>query len=190
VKLHRIVLSAVVFAAAVALLPMPSLAQSTMGASATPDRVKTLAAEWRRAKLGTQEFIDAMPEANLGFQPTPEIRSFAQQMLHIAGGNFGFGTAASGQKNPYEGQDLEKLPDVLTSKAALRKVVLESYDFMIRGAEGLSAASLDEEISFFNTKMTRALVYAKAIEHHAHHRGQTVIYLRLKGITPPSERLF
>jgi uncharacterized damage-inducible protein DinB len=34
------------------------------------------------------------------------------------------------------------------------------------------------------------VLLAKAMERHAHHRGQTAIYLRLKGVKPPSERLF
>jgi uncharacterized damage-inducible protein DinB len=30
----------------------------------------------------------------------------------------------------------------------------------------------------------------KAFEHQTHHRGQTTIYLRLKGIKAPNEKLF
>lgn len=38
--------------------------------------------------------------------------------------------------------------------------------------------------------MPRSLLLAKALEHHAHHEGQAAVYLRLAGITPPSQRLF
>ncbi|MBO0721263.1 MAG: damage-inducible protein DinB, partial [Blastocatellia bacterium] len=31
---------------------------------------------------------------------------------------------------------------------------------------------------------------AASFEHQTHHRGQTTIYLRLKGVTPPGEKLY
>ena len=162
-------------------------------ASKAADCVALLAAEWARAKTGVQEYIDAMPEEGIGFKPTPPIRSFAEQMLHLAGANYMFASVASGRDNPYDifkGKDPEKIEDLKRSKAALRKFVLESYDFMIEAVRGLGGAGLDGEVEFFKMKMPRHLLLAKAMEHHAHHRGQTTIYLRLKGVTPPSERLF
>ncbi len=174
------------------LIPLLGQAQST-GAGAAPDRVKTLVAEWKRMKLGAQEYVDAMPEEGIGFKPTPEIRSFGEQMVHLAGTNYAFAGAITGQANPYDatkGKNPEQMPELRQTKAALRAFVLGSYDFMIQGLEKLDAAKLDEEVQFFNLKVTRAMLLAKALEHHAHHRGQTTIYLRLKGVTPPSERLF
>jgi uncharacterized damage-inducible protein DinB len=38
--------------------------------------------------------------------------------------------------------------------------------------------------------MPRSLLLAKALEHHAHHRGQAAVYLRLVGVAPPNQRLF
>ena len=157
------------------------------------DRVTVLVMEWTRAKTGAQEYIDAMPEEGIGFKPMPQIFSFAEQMLHLAATNYVFASIASAQDNPYDpskGQDPTKREDLKQSKAALRKFVLDSYDFMINAVEGLNAAKLDESVQFFSMQMPRYLLLAKAMEHHAHHRGQTTIYLRLKGITPPSERLF
>jgi len=191
VKTRRVLISAAALAAASMLLT--PLAHAQAAASAAPDRVKTAAAEWKRARLGIQEYIDAMPEEGIAFKPTPEIRSFAEQMVHISATNYAFGAAVSGQENPYDaakGKNAEKMPELWASKAALRQFVLGSYDFLIQGVEKLNAGDLDNQVQFFNLKMTRSLMLAKALEHHAHHRGQTAIYLRLKGVTPPSERLF
>jgi uncharacterized damage-inducible protein DinB len=54
--------------------------------------------EWERAKTYTKEYLDAMPESGYALKPTPEIRSFAEQMLHLTDGNYGFAAAASGEK--------------------------------------------------------------------------------------------
>src|SRR6201986_3427587 len=59
-----------------------------------------MVAEWQRAKLYTKAYLDAMPEDGYGFKPTPEIRSFAQQMLHLADANYIFATVASDKPNP------------------------------------------------------------------------------------------
>lgn len=191
-KTKNVVIAAVLLAAG-AVIAGESHAQSTNAAAAAPDRVKTAVAEWKRMKLGIQEYIDAMPEDGISFKPTPEIRSFAEQMVHIAGTNYAFGAAVTNQSNPYDaanGKNPEQMAELRESKAALRSFVLGSYDFVIQGLEKLDASKMDEEVQFFNLKMTRAFMLAKALEHHAHHRGQTTIYLRLKGVTPPSERLF
>jgi len=157
------------------------------------DRINLLVTEWKRAKTGVQEYIDAMPEDGIVFKPTPEIRSFAEHYLHVAGTNYAFASAASGRENPYDmltGKDPEQMENLKQDKAGLLEFVMGSYDFMIDAVKGLSDSALDEDVEFFKMKMRRHLLLAKAMEHHAHHRGQTAIYLRLKGITPPSERLF
>src|SRR3569833_1629150 len=58
-----------------------------------------LVAEWQRAKDYTKSYLDAMPEDGYAFKPTPEIRSFAQQMLHLADANYLFASSASGKPN-------------------------------------------------------------------------------------------
>ncbi|MDZ7646861.1 MAG: hypothetical protein U5K54_06605 [Cytophagales bacterium] len=41
------------------------------------------------------EYLDVMPEAGYALKPTPEMRSFADQMLHITDANYGFTIAAT-----------------------------------------------------------------------------------------------
>jgi uncharacterized damage-inducible protein DinB len=39
-------------------------------------------------------------------------------------------------------------------------------------------------------ELTKSGIFGKAFEHQTHHRGQCTIYLRLKGVVPPGEKLF
>jgi uncharacterized damage-inducible protein DinB len=160
---------------------------------APTDRAAILIAEWTRTKLGVREYIEAMPESGISFKPTPEIRSFAEQMLHLASGNYMFGSAIMVKENPWDftkGKEAEKVPEFKQTKVALLKFVMESFDYVINGIKELKPTQLDEPVQFFSGKLPRHLLLTKGLEHQAHHRGQTTIYLRLKGITPPSERLF
>ena len=145
--------------------------------------------EWQRAKEFTKEYLDAMPEEGTNYKPTPEIRSFAEQMLHLANGNFNFASAAGGKANPYQGKNLEKL-DEFKTKAALAKVVLESYDFTIDALKSVTDAQMADQIKLFGRDMSRETAFTKQFEHQTHHRGQTTIYIRMKGVKPPNEKLF
>ncbi len=176
---------------AIAVCSPSAFAQSDAKKSAEDKRppiVRETESNWKRARKWTLDYIDAMPDSAMGFKPTPEIRSFAEQMLHLAFWNYGLGEAVSGKANPYgkNQESLEKRDDVKT-KAALRKVVEESYDNLLGAIAGLDEAKMLEQVSFFNSKLTRLTALTIALDHQTHHRGQTTIYLRLKGVTPPPE---
>lgn len=165
-------------------------AEVTMTKSAAPDHVAMMVADWTRARDYTKEYLDAMPEDGMGFKPTPDIRSFAEQMLHLANANFGFAATASGATNPYDKKNLEKMDEYKT-KAALTKIVMESYDFVINSIKSMDTKKMGEAVKLFGRfDATRGNALEKAFEHQTHHRGQTTIYLRLKGVKPPAEKLF
>jgi uncharacterized damage-inducible protein DinB len=149
--------------------------------------------EWQRAKLYTKAYLDAMPEDGYAFKPTPEIRSFAQQMLHISDANYVLTTVASGKPNPI-GETLanDGLNEKTASqtKEATTKAVMDSYDWVISTLQGMTPDQLKEATKIGKHDITKGGLIAKAFEHQTHQRGQTTIYLRLKGITPPAEVLF
>ncbi len=148
-----------------------------------------LVKEWQRAKAYTQEYLEAMPADQYDFKATPEVRSFAQQMLHLTEANYGFAAAATGTPSPIQGGEIEGTGD--TSKEHVTKLVLEGYDFVIEKLKGLSGDALEAPVKLFDRfEMSTAQAIQKAFEHQTHHRGQTTIYLRLAGVTPPQEKLF
>ena len=149
------------------------------------DPTGLLVAEWTRAKNWTKEYLDKMPESAIAFKPTPEIRSFGEQMMHLASANFAYATFASGKQAPYKREDLTI--ENYKTKADLNKIVLESYDFMINVIKSMDVAKLNEKITMRGTSLSRAAVLHNGFEHQTHHRGQTTIYLRLKGVVPPPE---
>lgn len=144
--------------------------------------------EWERAKVYTKAYLDAMPESDYALKPTPQMRSFAEQMQHLTDANFNFASAISGEKPPVAGP-FEKSAD--KSKATVTRQVLEGYDFVIAGIKKLTPAQLNEKIKLFGQfELSRQQVLGKVFEHQTHHRGQTTVYLRLAGVTPPNEQLF
>jgi uncharacterized damage-inducible protein DinB len=110
-------------------------------------------------------------------------------MLHLAAANYSIVSRSLGAANPMQGKDMEKMTELMT-KAALTKAVGDSYDFVIATIKATPEAKLDERVPAAGFNRPRAQVLAAAFEHQTHHRGQTTIYLRLKGVTPPNEKLF
>lgn len=145
--------------------------------------------DWERAKLYTRHYLDAMPEENYAFKPTPESRTFAEHMLHFTDANFELAPLAGGLKSPIAVGAASKSPD--KSKAATIKIVMAGYDFVIDNIKNMKPDQFQDSVKVFDKySMTKGILLNKIFEHQTHHRGQTTVYFRLKGLTPPNEELF
>ena len=82
-------------------------AQKAQSAPYPPARLRSLTKEWTRAKDYTKDFLAAMPEDGIGLKPAPKMRSFAEQMSHLAHLNVLFGADIGGLPNLTKGKKLE-----------------------------------------------------------------------------------
>lgn len=137
---------------------------------------------WDRSRQYILEFLEKMSEEHYGFKPTPAISSFAEQMSHLGNGSFLLAGAIKGEKKAPM-----KPPKELT-RANLARFVAASYDYAGAVPSGLTDAAAGETVDFLSEKLTRRHLALRLFDHATHHRGQTVIYLRLKGIVPPEYR--
>jgi uncharacterized damage-inducible protein DinB len=155
-------------------------------AQSTDEMVK----EWERAKAYTKQYLDTMPAPGYALKPTPEMRSFAEQMLHLTDANYAFTSSATGEKSPVTPGDSEK-STTDKSKENVTKLVMAGYDYVIAGIKKMTPAQLSEKVTMFGRfEMTKGTAFAKCFEHQTHHRGQTTVYIRLAGAKPPQEKLF
>jgi uncharacterized damage-inducible protein DinB len=154
------------------------------------DDLKTqFVSDWERAKAYTLEYLNAMPADKYSFKPVDSIRSFAQQLLHLAQGSVNLASNGTGQARIFLGRNLEASPTAQT-KDSVAYYVGQSYDFVIQGIKNLDVSKLGEVVGTGKYKEPRYVWILKAFEHQTHHRGQATIYIRLQGIRPPGERLF
>lgn len=145
--------------------------------------------DWERAKAYTKEYLDAMPEDGYAFKPSPEMKTFADQMLHFTDANYELAPLAGGIKSPIADGACIKSAD--KSKAATIKMVMDGYDFVIKNIKSLKPDQFQQKVKVFNKfEMTKVVLFSKIFEHQTHHRGQTTVYFHLKGVTPPDQKLF
>jgi uncharacterized damage-inducible protein DinB len=165
---------------------LPAIAQPISGEDVKAQFVK----DWERAKSYTLDYLNTMPADKYSAKPVDSIRSFAQQMLHLASGNMGLISTATGEKiTNFPGRGLENSTTAQT-KDSVVYYVTRSYDFAIEALNKFDPNKLGELTGQGERKSTRFAWLLKAFEHQTHHRGQTTIYIRLQGIRPPNERLF
>jgi uncharacterized damage-inducible protein DinB len=160
-------------------------AQSNLGESIKAQLVK----DFERAKVYTNEYLNAMPADKYNFKAQDSIRSFAQQMLHLAQANMSLSSNGTGAARIWVGRRLELIPSAQT-KDSVVYFVNASYDFAIAGIKALDVSKLEEKTKGGNLEETRLAWIMKTFEHQTHHRGQTTIYIRLVGVRPPNEKLF
>src|SRR5690606_12040389 len=98
------------------------LALSTSFMALAQSKADQIIKDWERAKAYTQDYLQAMPGDKFDYKAAPEVRSFAQQMLHIADANYMFFAVATGTQSPIERGESEKTED--TSKENVTRLVL------------------------------------------------------------------
>lgn len=165
--------------------------QSTIAQALTASDIQAqLVKEWERSKAYTVSYLNTMPADKYSFKAVDSIRSFAQQMLHLAAGNlFLMSSATDIQPPAFLASDIEHSSGA-QGKDSVLYYVNASYDYCINAVKTLPLDKWGESKELFGMKATRFALMIKTFEHQAHHRGQTTIYIRLQGIRPPQEQLF
>jgi hypothetical protein len=140
-----------------------------------------------------REFVsaaDAMPEDKYSFAPSAgefkDVRTFAQQVKHVAAVNYVFGSALLGEKSPVEGGEIG--PDSVKSKADIMKFLKDSFAYLHKAVESVNDKNQLEQVSLFDAKFARGSIGAFCSAHVMDHYGQMVEYLRMNGIVPPASR--
>ncbi len=143
-----------------------------------------------------EEFIpaaEAMPEDKFGFAPTggefKGVRTFGQQIKHVAAVNYELGAALLEQKPPVDIGD-ESGPASITSKADILKYLKESFEYVHKALATINETNVVGTVkSPFGEGTVSRLGLATAVSSHGYdHYGQMVVYLRMNGIVPPASR--
>ena len=124
---------------------------------------------------------EAMPEKEYGFRPHPESMDFAALISHIATTNYQF-CAGLKDSNP------PAMPSP-TEKAAVVKFLTDSFDYCGSVIPALTEEQLTRAHDSPDGHLPGREILLAMYVHVAHHRGQAEIYLRDKGIRPPSYRV-
>src|SRR5205823_10225446 len=171
------------------------------GASASPSTPPTIASAIdREISLAEKQVVDAaeaMPEDKFDFSPGKlnlpgsdykGVRTFGEQLKHVAASNYLIWSPITGEKPPETVND-GKGPDNMKAKADIIKYLKDSFAFGHKSVATLNSSNLVQPITSSSGRQTTRLFLATFAPAHAFdHYGQLIEYLRMNGIIPPSSR--
>lgn len=150
------------------------------------ETVKTqLVSDWELAKVLTNEYLNIMPAEKYSFRAQDSVRSFSQQMLHLAQVNVGMVSQATGAARPFSRSIRLELSLGAQAKDSVVYYVNLSYDYVIAAITTFDVSKFEEKVKERTLELTRLGWLLKAFAHQTHHRGQTAVYIRLAGVKPP-----
>jgi uncharacterized damage-inducible protein DinB len=124
---------------------------------------------------------DKIPENLYSFRATPEVRTIAQLLGHIADAYFGMCSSAAGTKPPQSG--IEKSA---TTRAALIKALSDGVAYCQSVMDGMTDQKGSEAVPFYFGPTPRLGILFFVTTHTYEHYGNLVTYMRLNKIVPPS----
>ena len=139
---------------------------------------------------------EIMPESGYSLKIEPDVRSFGQQVAHIADAIYLFASSCLGEPNPFPGVtpvEAGVLEKTKATKSDIVNVLKSSFAYCDRAFTSASDTALVETVEFpasRNKIVNKAFLLNLAFFHTAEHYGAMTLYLRSQGIVPPSTRRF
>jgi hypothetical protein len=139
--------------------------------------------DWASLKDTMTKLGAAMPAEKFSYKPKPELRTFAEQLLHVANANVNF-IKAIDAKAPAPTIDAKA-----TGQDEVPKALAESFDYGTTILKGQTDATLTKSVEgaprFLGPSTAARLVY-RAMGHTWDEYGVMTVYLRMNDITPPA----
>ena len=159
-----------------AILGRPALAQTAAAAKPDPTHRDILLKHWSDIGEKIVKMAADFPEDKYEFRPSASVRTFADNLRHVAFWNGFVAKNARGEKADGKANELPKAEYATKTKivAALKSSLADATAQLKNGPVTPSAKLTDLWVSF--------------TEHSGEHYGQLVVYYRLNGIVPPASR--
>jgi uncharacterized damage-inducible protein DinB len=157
-------------------------ALSLAGACALQAQTNPMIAEnkgaYTNVKNNLLKAADKMPEDAYSFKPTPEVQSFAQRIAHIAN-QIGTCSAMTGERKTSDANNK-------TAKADLVAALKASFDACDAAWDSMNDKTAVEMIAGRGGQRTKLSVLIGNTTHDVEMYGYLSVYMRLKGVVPPS----
>jgi uncharacterized damage-inducible protein DinB len=157
-----------------------------MFAGAALGQGSPLASEVQRAyaavKPNVLKAAEKMPAEDYGYKPTPDIRTFARVVNHVTEAQIHICGAA----NHVDPAAAAKVPADTADKATILEALNESFAECDKAYAGLTDANLTDMLQVGPVKRARLSLLWGNVSHDNEQYATLALYLRLKGLVPPS----
>ncbi len=158
---------------------MAGLLASAASAQTAPSMAAVVKQNYNQMKNLLTRAAAAMPDDGYSYQPTPQERSFGGWVAHVADAQMATCSGVAGARKNLNAESK-------TSKADLEAALKESFDACDPVFDGLTDANANDPVPGFRGAQPRLTTLFGMLSHDNECYGSMAVYLRLKGIVPPS----
>jgi hypothetical protein len=152
--------------------PSPAAEKGSMSAM-----ISEALAGYTQVKTIILASVEKMPAENFSFKPTPEVRSYAELFNHVAQTQNALCTAPGGAR---------PAPITATTKEDVLAAIKKSFDLCDAAYAAVTEANAMEVSGEGFMRGSKLGMIYKNVEHDNEMYGTMVVYMRLKGLVPPS----
>ncbi len=128
---------------------------------------------------------EEMPDSLYAWRPTPQVRTFAQQVAHVADDQYNLCAPARGETRQGAYRQIET---TLSTKAQLLPALRAAFAYCDAAYDALTDATGTAMVDFGGQRRSRFGMLNWNLWHTWEHYGNVVVYLRVNGLVPPSSQ--
>ena len=156
-----------------------ALAQSPAASSGPAAEVQH---SYAAVKANILKAADRMPAEDFQYKPTPDIRTFGRVVNHITEAQLHM----CGPVNHTAADAMGKVPAETANKAEIIAALQGSFAECDKAFASASDQNLGDAFEVFKTRRSRIGLLWGAVSHDNEQYATLALYLRLKGLVPPS----
>ncbi len=158
-----------------------ALGQGTPATSGSP-LASEVQGSYARLKANIIKAAEKMPPEDYSFKPTPDIRTFARVVNHVTEAQ----NHTCGAANHTDPSAASKMPAETADKAAIVDALKASFAECDKAYAALTDANMTEMLQAGPAKRSRLGMLWGNVAHDNEQYATLSLYLRLKGLVPPS----
>lgn len=163
-----------------AMVPGAAMAQTAVAQPGPSGPAVEVQRSYAGVKANILKSAERMASTDYSFKPTPDVRTFARVLNHITEAQLRSCGTANGTK------DLPKVPPETADKAAIVDALNASFAECDKAFAALTDENLTQMFSMGQGQRSRVGLMWGTVSHDQEQYATLALYLRLKGLTPPS----
>ena len=133
---------------------------------------------------------EEMPEDKYTFKASPESKSFAENLMHIAWAMDWHSQTLLGNRPARDWNTDTALKVEGKSKKEMIAAINKTFDEATQLIKQFDPNHFNDELDYLGLNRTKRQIFLLLADHITHHRAQMIVYLRLNELKPPRYVLY
>ncbi|MFI1743838.1 DinB family protein [Thalassobellus sediminis] len=133
---------------------------------------------------------EEMPEDKYEYKASPESKSFAENLMHIAWAMDWHSQTLIGERKARDWETDTELKVDNKSKKEMIATIDKTFNETIKLISEFDTTKFNDRLDYLGLDRTKRQILLLLADHITHHRGQMLVYMRLNDLKPPRYVLY